>query len=189
MDSNLKFEKMLVNAFFSSRFTNIRSLIRAWSWFAADLQIFVICRLKFSLSSICTSRSLTDDEIFIFFWSILMYSAVWFYFFLSMIMLWNFPRFTIILLDWNHEIAVLLSDSRTNFKFLISDSNARRELSSPKLCTLALSMKWKKYLKKQLNNLWMTMDPLGTPEMTFWKLFCAHYLRERTAFYLKDTYT
>ena len=35
----------------------------------------------------------------------------------------------------------------------------------------------------------MTMDPLGTPEMTFWKLFCAHYLRERTAFYLKDTYT
>ena len=130
MDSNLKFEKMLVNAFFSSRFRNIRSLIRAWSWFAADLQIFVICRLKFSLSSVCTSRSLADDDVFIFFWSILMYSAVWFYFFLSMIMLWNFPRFTIILLDWNHEIAVLLSDSRTNFKFLIFDSNARRELSS-----------------------------------------------------------
>ena len=35
--------------------------------FAADLQIFVICRLKFSLLSMCTPKSFTDNEVFIFF--------------------------------------------------------------------------------------------------------------------------
>ena len=59
----------------------------------------------------------------------------------SMTTSWNFPAFTIILLDWNHEIVVLLSDSRINFKFLIFHLNALRELSSAKLCPLALLMK------------------------------------------------
>ena len=37
---------------------------------------------------------------------------------------WYFPGFTIILLLWNHDIAVLLSDSITNCKFSIFGPNA-----------------------------------------------------------------
>ena len=138
-----------------------------------------MCRWKFSLSCMRTPKSFTDDEVFIFLWSTLMYSVVWSCFFLSMTMLLNFPGLTIISFDWNREIAVLLSDFRINFKFLICYWNTLRELSSAKLSTLTLSMKYKKPLKKQLNNVRPIMDPWGTLEITFWNVLCTLLMRMR----------
>ena len=45
---------------------NFVSLINAFSWLAADLQMLLMCRLKFSLSSYFKPKSFTDDTALIF---------------------------------------------------------------------------------------------------------------------------
>ena len=44
---------------------NLHALINAFSWLAADLQMFLMCRLKFSLSSNCTPKSFIDGTTLI----------------------------------------------------------------------------------------------------------------------------
>ena len=79
-----------------------------------------IWRLKFSWSSIWTSNSFTEDEGFIILSLIFKVSLVWHFFFLSIIIAWNLPGLTIILLFWNHSMVVLLSVSKSAIKILNS---------------------------------------------------------------------
>ena len=99
--------------------------------------------MKFSLSSICTPKSFTD-EIFTFF---LIDTDV----FCSMILFLfvndntvddntlKFHGFTIILLNWNHEIAFLLSDFWFEFRIFTADLHifviCRLKFSLSSICT------------------------------------------------------
>ena len=52
-----------MTTFFSSEPKNFLSLVRAFSWFPADLQILTMCKLKFSSASSWTPRNFTDSFI------------------------------------------------------------------------------------------------------------------------------
>ena len=86
----------------------------------------------------------------------------------------KFPKLTIILLSWNHDIAVLLSNFRINFKFSIFDSDALKELSPPKLSKLHSLTK---YVQTNLQNLrsfhsWFCSMPLSYACTSYYPEIC-----------------
>ena len=151
----LKFEyiKLLTKASFSFRPKNNLTRISAFIWFPADLQILLICSLKFSLSSISTPRSFTDQVEAIFSFPIA--SPI---FVLSDLPLfrritWNLSGFTIILLLWSQFIAVSHSDCKIVTSPLSVFAKLHRVLSSAKLWTNPFGIKKKKSLKMILNKI------------------------------------
>ena len=121
---------------------NCLSLIKAFNWFAADLQILVMCRLRLSLSSIWTPNNFTAGEASITLSPISKVYFVWSFFILSITIDWNLPGFTIIFFVSNQSILILLSDFKTDIKFWTFWAKVINVLSSAKLCTSAFSINY-----------------------------------------------
>lgn len=67
----------------------------------------------------------------------------------------------------------MLSDSTILVRFYIVLVKRKRVLSSEKLWAEATNVKYKKLLKKMLNNIGFTIDPCGSPD---WKLLLILFL-------------
>ena len=119
---------MLTSNFLASKLKNC--LIKACNWFAADLQILVMCRLKLSLSSIWTPNNFTKGEASITLSPISRDSFVWS---LSIIIYWNLPRLTIILFVSNQSMAMTLSNAKTDIEVSTFLAKVVNVLSSAKL--------------------------------------------------------
>ena len=98
--------------FFSLKPRNRFSLIKAFNWYTANLQILLICKLKLSLSSIWISCNSTVDTTFMFWLSTVISWLVWLRFLFSNRMAWNLSGLTINLLFLNQSITIPDSDSK-----------------------------------------------------------------------------
>ena len=137
--------KVLTRKTLSLRPKNDSIHVKAFSWFPLDLQNLLIWWLKFSLLSIWTLRSLTDEVDLIFSFPNLTYYVS--------IIRGTFVKknylsgFTIILLLWSQLIAASHSDSKIGSNSLSVLAKLAKILSSAKLWTEALGMKKKKLRK------------------------------------------
>ena len=152
---------MLTNTFVSLEPKNVFSLTKAFSVFAADLQMLVICSLKFKRWSIVIPNKLT---IWISPLLICIFSFVWFVLFLPITKALNLSRLTNISFLVNHSIAHSDSDYRISFSLSKVFAKLRSVLSSAKLWTVACLMKKKKSWKNA-NKIVPTTEPCGTPEI------------------------
>ena len=151
--------------FFALKFKQLSSIIKAFGWFENDLQMLLICRLKFNLSSKGIPKSSTDETDLIVWLSIVNGMFVRLDFFLSRIMAWNLSGLIIISFFVNQSMAILLSDSNVPINLESVSPQAHRVLSSAKLCIEAISMKKNKSLMERLNKIGPSIEPCGTPEI------------------------
>ena len=152
--------KLLTKTALSLRPKNDFSRVRALSWFPADLQSLLIWWLKFSLSSIWTPRSLTDEVDLIFSFPILSSILVLSEPRLSRRITWNLSGFTIILLLWSQLIAASHSDSEIGSNSLSVLAKLAKVLSSAKLWTEVFEIKKKKSLNKILYKMGTRKNPV-----------------------------
>ena len=116
---------------FSLKPKNCFSLIKAFIWFATDLYILLIRKLKLCLSLIWIPGSnSTDDTTFIFWLSTTRHWHVWSLFLLSNKMAWNFSELTILLLFLNQSMTISDPDCNMSINSKIVSDNV---LSSAKL--------------------------------------------------------
>ena len=117
--------------FFSLKPRNFFSLIKAFNWFAADLQVLMICNLKLCLLLIWISTSNSaEDTTFIFWSSTTWHCILWSLFLLSNKRAWIFSRLTIILLFLNQSMTISDPDCNMSINSKIVSDNV---LSSAKL--------------------------------------------------------
>ena len=105
--------QLLNKLFFALKFKQLSSIIKAFGWFENDLQMLLICRLKFNLTSKGILK-ISTDEIDLIVYGIVKGMFVRLDFLLSRIMAWNFSGLKIILFYVNQLIAILLSDSNVS---------------------------------------------------------------------------
>ena len=108
-------------------------MINEFSWLTVDLQMLLMCRLKFSVSSNSKPRSSADDTNLICWLSTVIRSGEWSLFYLFNIISWNLSVFTTILFFLNQSITTTDSDSNILINIETVVANAGRVLSSAKL--------------------------------------------------------
>ena len=104
--------RLFTRTFLSWKLKNLFNLVSVFIWFAADLKIWFMCCLEFSLWYISASRSFTWDAALISLGLILKISFVWSCFLMFVIRVLNFLGFTIILFSLNQSKATSHSDSK-----------------------------------------------------------------------------
>ena len=131
---------MLSNTFLAWKHKNRLNLIKAFNWFAADLQILVTSRLKSNLSYIWTPNNFTEGEASTL-CPISKVSFAWSCFFLSIIIYWHLTGLKIIFFVSNQSMALLVLDPKTDIKVRTFSAKVVNLLSSAKVWTLAFLIK------------------------------------------------
>ena len=121
---------------------NCFSLIKAFIWFAADLYILLIRKLKLCLSLIWIPGSSSTDDTTKFWLLTTVRWYVWSLFLLSNKMAWNLSGWTMILLFLNQSIA-------------ISDPDCKMPINSKKqtMCCHWQTCETRHRIQKRINHL------------------------------------
>ena len=147
--------------FFTLKPRNRFSPIKALNWFAADLQILLICKLQLSLSPILIPSNSTDDTTFKFWLLTTIRWYVWSLFLLSKKMAWNL---SMILLFLNQSTAISDPDCKMSI-------NSKKQIMCCHWQTCEARHRIQKKNKSfiyRLKNISPNIDPWGAPDIVFW---------------------
>ena len=106
---------MFIRAFLTLKVMKFLKRVKAFKWFAAELETLLMCILKFSLSSVSVPSNSPDRAafytffLFSFIWTT---SLVWYCFLFLIKIIWNLTALTVILFSLNHMIIFKDSDNK-----------------------------------------------------------------------------
>ena len=162
--------KLFINIFLSSNPNKCPILQSAFSCPALLLHNLDMCSSKFSLLSTSRPNNVTFSKEIITFLSIVSFSGLFFWFFLSVIIAWNFYGLTIMELSLTHCVAMFPSFSNTEIMPFSELETQDIVLSSAKLCRSELLIYIKRSFMNKLKRIGPIIEPCGTPDKSNWKI-------------------
>ena len=135
-----------------------------------------MCSSKFSLLTTSRPNNVTFSEEEPFYISIVSFWGLFFWFFLSIIIAWNFPWLTIMELSLNHYVTIFPSFSNSEIRPFSELEMQEIVIVISKIVQVRVFDIHEKVICDKLKRIRPRIEPCRTPDKSNWKILCVLFI-------------